>query len=157
MATSRPSASTSNTTFEVSQEGSSSDDPPNQSVKPSGQDIQLRTQMKDALKNQTDYSSSGFISSEEDSLQRDHLPGQQKPTYLESAQKIRDVWIDNFFVELQRINQCISENYNYVAMVSMIRLYSNREKKEPIIQIVRNNAEKLGLILTKSTKAINSK
>ena len=25
----------------------------------------------------------------------------------ESAQKIRDVWIDNFFVELQRITACI--------------------------------------------------
>jgi hypothetical protein len=46
----------------------------------------------------------------------------------ESAQKIRDVWIDNFFVELQRITACIQDNYNYVAMVSL-RLRSSRQLK----------------------------
>jgi len=36
----------------------------------------------------------------------------------ETAQKIRDVWIDNFFDELQRITSCINDRYNYIAMVS---------------------------------------
>ncbi len=111
---SRPTASSS---LSGQQETFSPLEPPNEDKNQSKGTWEKKTQTVDAVRNIIDSSSSlecsGGSSEEESSLQRDCIH-----SFQESVQKIRDVWIDNFFVELQRITSCISDKYNYVAMVS---------------------------------------